>query len=58
MTIEQVLFRDFIGWSISRNILQLLEKCTQTSNCIFISEDTSIHKSDVEVQISLLESTI
>jgi len=58
MTIEQVLFRDFIGWSISRNILQLLKKCTQTSNCIFISEDTSIHKSDVEVQISLLESTI
>jgi len=58
MTIEQVLFRDFIGWSISRNILQLLEKCTQASNCIFISEDTSIHKSDVEVQISLLESTI
>jgi len=58
MTIEQVLFRDFIGWSISRNILQLLEKCTQTSNCIFISEDTSIHKSDVEVQISLLESAI
>lgn len=58
MTIEQVLFRDFIGWSISRNILQLLEKCTQISNCIFINEDRSIHKSDVEVQISLLESAI
>ena len=58
MTIEQVLFRDFIGWSISRNILQLLEKCTWISNSIFISEDRSIHKSDVEVQISLLESAI